>query len=168
MTCLFFVFQPMSYRKHQHKHGLFSLNLTLSWPVTSKRSDLNLPSSHKLGFRCLSHWNWQEKKQVCCEVFSWRVQICSRDPLACGEERRKRSHSPNQLSSRRSHPAAINASVYTPTSCCSIISLHFSILPSLLFSTVKLVTQHTLVRWTKFHVHCLRRKHADDHSFARN
>lgn len=30
MTCLFFVFQPMSYRKHQHKHGLFSLNLTLS------------------------------------------------------------------------------------------------------------------------------------------
>lgn len=62
---------------------------------------------------------------------------------------KKHSHSPNQLLSRRSHPAAINARVYTRTSCCAINSLYFSVLPSLLFSTVKLAMQHTLVRWTK-------------------
>lgn len=107
-------------------------------------------------------WDWQENKQVWCEMLPWHVQICRRDPLVCGEERRKHSHSPNQLLSRRSHPAALNASVYAPTSCCSVISFCFSVLSPVLFSTVKLVMQRTLVRLTKLDMHWPRRKLADN------
>lgn len=72
-------------------------------------------------------WNWQEKKQVCCEMFSWRVQICRWDPLACGEKQRKHSHSPNQLPSRRSHPVqSMPLFTHQPAAAPSSLSISLS------------------------------------------